>query len=211
MSRHEAETRNANADSTSRCETFLIRPIDSHAGHGLKKIDNCNQLAEYLALQDADEFFIAPFIDYRSDDGLYRKYRIAMIDGEPFAAHMATSPNWMVHYLNADMLNNPVNRRSEAEFMGDFDLNFAVKHHSALDEINRRIGLDYYSLDCAETRNGDLLVFEVDSGAVVHSMDSKDLFPYKAPQMTRVFEAFQRMLWDRLPACRRMTFPGQAA
>ena len=32
---------------------------------------------------------IAPFIDYRSADGLFRKYRIAFIDGAPYACHMA--------------------------------------------------------------------------------------------------------------------------
>jgi hypothetical protein len=29
----------------------------------------------------------------------------------------------------------------------------------------------------------------------VHSMDSPDLFPYKPPQMEKVFKAFQAMLY----------------
>jgi len=51
--------------------------------------------------------------------------------------------------------------------------------------------------DCSETPDGKLLVFEVDSGAVVHSMDSAELFPYKAPQMESVFAAFRKMLRTR--------------
>ena len=78
--------------------------------------------------------------------------------------------------------------------MSDFDTDFATKHWVALQEIDRRIGLDYYSIDCANTPDGRLLVFELDSGAVVHSMDSVELFPYKAPQMKLVFKAFQQML-----------------
>ena len=81
--------------------------------------------------------------------------------------------------------------------MSDFDETFAVKHETALREIDNRVGLDYYSIDCAETLDGRLLVFELDSGAVVHSMDPVDLFPYKAPQMKRVFQAFRRMLHKR--------------
>ena len=185
----------ANPNDSSGCHFPMIaRPLDSHAGHGLSKLDGSNQLERYLAEHKALEFFIAPFIDYRSDDGMYRKYRIAIIDGRPFAAHMAISRHWMVHYLNADMLNNEVNRQTEAEFMRSFDQAFGLKHKIALKAIDQKIGLNYYSIDCAETRDGKLLVFELDSGAVVHAMDPVDLFPYKPPQMQKVFEAFQNML-----------------
>lgn len=179
------------------CVPVIARPVDSHAGQGLSKLENRMQILEYLETQESDEFYVAPFIDYRSLDGMYRKYRIVIIDGKPFAAHMAISQHWMVHYLNADMMLNEKNRNTEAGFMLDFDMEFAIKHRTALHEINNRIGLDYYSIDCAETLDGKLIVFELDSGAVVHSMDSIELFPYKAPQMQLVFAAFQQMLRRR--------------
>jgi len=53
-------------------------------------------------------------------------------------------------------------------------------------------------MDCAETQDGRLLIFEIDSGAVVHSMDPVDIFPYKVPQMERVFAAFRQMLERRI-------------
>jgi hypothetical protein len=59
------------------------------------------------------------------------------------------------------------------------------------------MGLDYLVLDCGETRDGRLLLFEADQCMVVHAMDSSDLFPYKAPQMRKVFDAFARMLKAR--------------
>ena len=194
------EMRNLDLQFSSNGSRFpvIARPVNSHAGHGLCKLDDCDQVAEYLETHDCDEFFVAPFIDYRSSDGRFRKYRIAMIDGQPFAAHMAISHHWMVHYLNADMLNNARNRDSEAEFMSNFDSDFGVRHRRSLAEIDRRIGLDYYSIDCAETIDGQLLVFELDNGAVVHSMDSVYLFPYKGPQMEFVFAAFRKMLRTRV-------------
>ena len=79
-----------------------------------------------------------------------------------------------------------------------FDTDFGLKHRAAFEEIDRRMQLEYYSMDCAETRDGRLLVFEVDSGAVVHSMDPVDIFPYKAPQMVRIFAAFEHMLNRRV-------------
>lgn len=173
---------------------IIARPVNSHGGHGLCKLDVAADACDYLAKHSDDEFFVAPFIDSRSSDGLYRKARVAVIDGQPFAAHLAISPNWMVHYLNADMLESPLNRQQEADFMASFDDAFAARHRSALEEIDCRVGLDYYSIDCAETRDGRLVVFELDSGAVVHAMDSSDIFPYKAPQMQRIFTAFRDLL-----------------
>jgi hypothetical protein len=38
-----------------------------------------------------------------------------------------------------------------------------------------------------------LLIFEADNTAIVHDMDSPDVFPYKVPQMRKVFEAFAAM------------------
>ncbi len=176
---------------------LLIRPIDSHAGHGLAKIDQPGDMENYLDRFSDLEFFVAPFIDYRSEDGWFRKYRIAVIDGQPFAAHMAISRNWMVHYLNADMVGNAHNREQEARFMADFDTQFATHHATTLQAIDQHLELDYYSIDCAETQTGELLVFEIDSGAVVHSMDPVDVFPYKRAPMNRVFSAFRKLLFDR--------------
>jgi hypothetical protein len=39
-----------------------------------------------------------------------------------------------------------------------------------------------------------LFVFEVDAGAVVHSMDPADMFPYKVPAMQKIFDAFRALL-----------------
>lgn len=49
-------------------------------------------------------------------------------------------------------------------------------------------------MDCAETEDGRLLVFEIDTAMLVHAMDPEDLYPYKKPAMRRLFAAFREML-----------------
>jgi hypothetical protein len=176
---------------------MIARPVDSHAGEGLAKLSNRAETIDYLSDRREDEFCIAPFIDYRSKDGLFRKYRIALIDGHPYAVHMAVSQHWMVHYLNADMKDSAAKRAEEARFMADFDKDFAVRHNRALDAIGKLTGLEYLPFDCGETGDGKLLVFETGTNMIVHSMDPVDLFPYKPPQMEKVFGAFQSMLRKR--------------
>jgi len=173
---------------------LIIRPVDSHAGQGLMKIDAEADLAEYLLAMPQDEFHISRFIDYRSADGLFRKYRVVLIDGRPFAGHMGISAHWMIHYLNAGMNESAAKRAEEERFMATFDEDFASRHAAPFAAIAARIGLDYLVIDCGETSDGKLLVFELDPGAVVHAMDPPGLFPYKQAQMQKVFKAFGDML-----------------
>jgi len=86
----------------------------------------------------------------------------------------------------------------EAETMQYFDDGFGKKHTSAFQAIYEALPLDYLILDCAESHEGKLLVFEVDTSAIVHDMDPIDLFPYKQPQMHKIFHAFQAMLTTRV-------------
>ena len=175
----------------------IIRPRGSHAGVGLARIDNGAGIAKYLADRLEGEFFVTRFVDYASDDGLFRKYRIVLVDGRPYACHMAIADRWDIWYLNAGMAFSESKRREEAHFMHSFDSDFAVRHQAALTAMAGRIGLDYFTVDCAENNNGELLIFEADNTAVVHNMDSPEVYPYKAPQMRKIFDAFAEMLSRR--------------
>jgi hypothetical protein len=151
----------------------------------------------YLADRPEQEFFVARFVDYASADGLFRKYRIVFVDGRPYACHMAIADRWDIWYLNAGMADSSDKRLEEESFMRDFDGDFASRHQAALAKIVERVGLDYFTIDCAENKNGELLIFEADNTAVVHNMDSPELFPYKPPQMRKIFDAFAEMLYRR--------------
>ena len=137
-------------------------------------------------------------MEYRGPDGRFRKYRVLLIGGVPYACHIAISDHWIVHYVSSGMLECGEKRAEEAQFFEGFDDDFARRHRDALQVIAERVDLEYFGIDCSETRAGELLVFEVDSGMTVHAMDPVDIFPYKQPQMRKVFAAFRRMLLDSL-------------
>jgi hypothetical protein len=173
---------------------IIVRPVGSHAGIGLAKLDDCAAVGRYIAGRQEPEFFVSRFVDYASADGLFRKYRIVIVEGRAYACHMAIADRWDIWYLNAGMTESESKRREEENFMRGFDGDFAARHHRALAGLIERVGLDYFTFDCAENKAGELLIFEADNTAVVHNMDSPDLFPYKPPQMQMIFEAFATML-----------------
>jgi hypothetical protein len=178
---------------------LIVRPRGSHAGVGLARIDDGAAMARYLSERNEEAFFVSRFVDYSSPDGLFRKYRVVLVDRKPYACHMAIADRWDIWYLNAGMTQSAEKRSEEARFMRDFDYGFAFRHRNALAAIAGRVGLDYFTIDCAENKDGELLIFEADNTAVVHNMDSPEVFPYKPPQMRKIFDAFAAMLYRAKP------------
>jgi hypothetical protein len=176
---------------------IIVRPRGSHAGRGLAKLDDRLAVERYLDEHAEDLFFLSRFVDYRSADGLFRKARIAVVDGRPYACHLAVADRWDVWYMNAQMATSADKRRDEETFMQTFDVGFAQRHRAALSDLAKRIGLDYFTVDCAETKEGSLLIFEADNTAIVHDMDPPEIFPYKVSEMRKVFDAFAAMLHRR--------------
>jgi glutathione synthase/RimK-type ligase-like ATP-grasp enzyme len=174
---------------------LIVRPIDGHAGLGLAKLELASDIDTYLSQRQESDFFISPYVDYSGADGLFRKYRIVFVDGRPHACHMAISDQWKIWYYNADMAQCAARRAEEARFMANFEGEFAKRHGVALAETARRIDLEYFGIDCAETKDGKLLIFEADNAMIVHNMDPVDVFPYKAPQMRKIFNSFTAMLY----------------
>jgi glutathione synthase/RimK-type ligase-like ATP-grasp enzyme len=182
------------AEQYAGCDVpIIVRPVGSHAGRDLARIASTAELNTYLSKVADEEFFISPFIDYSGEDGLFRKFRVVLVDGEPYASHMGISSNWMIHYVNAGMYEDAQKRQEEAAFMDHFE-DFASRHHAALDAIYQRTKLDYLCIDCGETRDGHLLIFEIDHTMVVHAMDPEHMFPYKQAHMLKVKNAFRDFL-----------------
>lgn len=176
---------------------LVLRPVGTHAGEGMEKVADAAHLDQVLAEIEAEAFYLAPFVDYRGPHGLYAKARVVLIDGRPYPVHYALSEHWIVHYLSADMAGNPARRNAEQSWFESFDDaaadGFAHRHAAAFAALQERVGLDYWGLDCAETPDGTLLVFEIDTALIVHDMDDPRTFPYKVPAMRRVFEGFQQL------------------
>jgi len=183
----------------------IARPFDTHAGQGMEKINASGDLLPFLSGHNDLEFYLTQFVDYRSLDEKFRKQRLVFIDGKAYASHMAVSDHWMVHYLNAEMEQRPERRTEEAIWMHKFDEDFGKRHAAALDSLHRRIGLDYFVIDCAELQDGRLLLFEADVAMIVHAMDSEQMFPYKRPAMEKIFQAFSRAMTQRVQQSRGET------
>ncbi len=180
-------------EELASCTQFplLARPIDTHAGRGLERLDDAAGATAYLARYPDDRFDAVPFVDYRSADGYYRKYRVVLVDGVPFAYHLAISPEWMVHYIKTPTASVDWMRAEEERFLREPRAVFAHWERTFTD-VAGALGLDYAGVDCALMPDGNVLVFEADAALLVHCREPAE--SYKHQYVPRIFRAVEALL-----------------
>lgn len=177
---------------------FLLRPSGSHGGTHFEKIDDRSALREYLVSVPFDRFYLTEYYDYRSADGLFRKYRFIFIDGIVYAYHLAIHDHWKIHYFRADMNAHPWMKQEEEAYMADYAAVFPAPFCAAVQAVAKRLDLDYAGMDCGILPDGRLLVFEANAAMLVHLFDKQEDYPYKHIYVPRIRAAMSEMLIRRI-------------
>lgn len=140
----------------------LARAVGSHRGRSMVRIDGPDAAQAFMACLSADaELYICPFVDFSDADGLYRKYRVAMIGGQPFLNSLVTSAHWNVHA--SSRIWNAATIAEERAAVDGFAAGLGARLAPRLAQIHRRLGLDYFGVDFAMTADGSMLVFEANA------------------------------------------------
>ncbi len=175
----------------------LLRATGTHTGQFLGLIRSAAEL-DAIALNGTHDCFVTQFVDFRSEDGLYRKYRFFLIGDQIVPRHALVSHDWNVHAsARQQMLGNPDHLRAEQAFLQDTDAEFAP----GLDPIRaivRRIGCDYVGIDCAVAPDGRVLVFEANATMNFFPFSDDPSFAYMTPLIDQGRAAMMRLLHKRI-------------
>lgn len=171
---------------------LLVRPAGQHGGMGVQRVEAIEQLAAFDFADDAI-VYVSLFHDYRSADGYWRKYRMIFVDRRAYPYHLAISPDWLVHYFSADMTVD-WKLAEERRFLADPAAVLGNQAVAAIDEIARRIDLDYCGIDFTLLPDGRLLVFEANATMLVHPEAPDGALAYKNPYVEAIVSAFDAML-----------------
>jgi len=170
----------------------LARPVGTHGGDDFEKIEDCAALATFLSQRPDHDHYLIEYIDYRSGDGYFRKYRFVFVDGEILPYHLCIGSDWKLHHITTDMAHQKWMQQEEEGFLNAPATVFNPAHYQALQTIRERIGLEYCGIDCALDASGNLVVFEANASMLVHARNEE--FPYKTPAVRRIKLAFEAML-----------------
>jgi glutathione synthase/RimK-type ligase-like ATP-grasp enzyme len=182
---------NADADAAPPFP-LLARPLGTHGGEDFEKMDDCAELGRFLNRVGAGHYYVTPFVDYRSEDGYFRKYRFIFVGDKILPYHLAIDEKWKIHHATTPMAELSWMQDEERAFLADPWRVFGERQQSALRSIRSAIGLDYFGIDCALTPAGEVVVFEVNATMLVHGRNES--FPYKNEAVGRIRQAFHALL-----------------
>ena len=175
---------------------LLSRPIGSHGGDDVCKAPNEEALRRHAEGEGTDELYLTRFVEYASEDGVYRKYRVVFVGGVMFPYHLSVSAGWLNHYFRSDMSRSEQHRREEEEFLNDPERHLGPVAVRALRSIAARIDLDYFGVDFGLHRDGRLVLFECNPVMLIMTPQTA-LFRYRHEAALKIRNAFSELLRRR--------------
>lgn len=178
---------------------FIFRMAGFHGGENMVLIEDLEQLKNLRKFPlDGRNYYLIEFMDYKSKDGLYRKYRLFVIDGKPYPRHVIISDNWNIHAADRERVMDKDQRHMDEEiaFLSKFD----PDKTDIFKEIHKRLGLDYFGVDCNFGDDGIANIFEVNCCFRLEAVHEGKLLrsrEYHVPYIEKIKEATAKMIIDR--------------
>jgi len=184
---------------------ILARPAGDHGGDNLVLLRDEAEKAAWLATGPGERLMVSPLHDFSSADGHWRKYRLIFVDRQVHPYHLAIGDTWLVHYWRTETGRSDWKKAEEERFLTDWRGVFGAPAANAVDEVARRLDLDYGGIDCALLPDGRVLLFEANACMLLHLDESAQAFGYKHRAVPPIREAFTRLVRER--AAQALPFP----
>lgn len=163
--------------------------IKSDEGHGLDGLRLEDETARDSLTRRALAAIRNPvaieFIDTRSADGLFRKYRYLAAGENGLSVHLLAASHWEVR--GGTKIFNAAHCAEERDFISRPN-----PHAAAFDRLRRALGFDLAAFDYAEDKCGNLIVWEANPYPYISFGRDMDTLPYRAIAVHRCFAA---MTW----------------
>ncbi|MBD3790511.1 MAG: hypothetical protein IE885_09180, partial [Campylobacterales bacterium] len=140
----------------------IFRQAGDHGGISTIRVEDETEQFYAFAL-DGRDYYLTQFVE-NAQDGIYAKYRLAVVDGEVFIRHVIFSDDWNIHSKSRKYMQmNNEYEREERKILKSFNSAIKPEIQVMIDAINKRLELDYFGMDCSIDKNMNLLVFEINA------------------------------------------------
>jgi len=142
---------------------IILRRTGTHGGKIVGLFDTMDDVRR--GAPDHEDLFATEFVDYRSTDGWYRKFRVCILGPTIILRHMIVSDGWNVHGRDRRrlMLERPELRAEERGLLERPRHAFPSSVVETLTALRRRIPLDYFGVDFGIDANGAVVLFEANA------------------------------------------------
>ncbi|HET6567007.1 MAG TPA: hypothetical protein VFG50_03520, partial [Rhodothermales bacterium] len=130
---------------------FIIRNDQGHGGYA--SLIGSYEEFRGIAWGRLSHPLALEFIDTRSEDGLYRKYRYILMGDAGLFRHLLITTSWCAHAR--DRVRGDAYIKEEMDVMDQ-----ACPYHDKLNTARKALGMDYVAFDYSVDRQGGLVVWE---------------------------------------------------
>ncbi len=148
----------------------IFRQAGDHGGISTIRVENETEQFYSFPL-DGRDYYLTQFVEY-VDEGLYKKYRLMVIDGEVYLRHVKISEEWMVHHRNQIAYPEKLQKIVSKSFLSQIKSTI----QPIVNEIHKRLQLDYFGIDCYIDKNMNLLIFEINPSMNIFNKAKKEIF-----------------------------------
>lgn len=140
---------------------ILLRPLGQHGSDGLQRNDNEAQAAAATGL---DAGHVTDWVDFKSGDGLYRKYRLFVAGDALIRRHLLIDQQWNItvkarYFMKerADLIEEEKRWLAQPVELAPGSVESRILHQF------RALQLDFGSVDYTLLPGGDVLIFEINA------------------------------------------------
>ncbi len=190
-------------------KSVLIRGVGDHGGQSTLRLGSELDLHLLYRLPlDGRHYLLSEYIDYISEDGLYRKFRVVLIDGQVYLRHLIISDQWMIHSNSRDFMRKDRGLVQEEErYLTSFKACISDSILADLQKINRLIGAEYLGLDCT-IKDNQLMVFELNANMNILINNQADGQLWQAP-INQIKEALLKLITAKIRSSKPLTLGWQ--
>lgn len=173
---------------------LIVRRPATHRGRTMVQVANAEQFRS--AVSEELDYFAIEYVDYRSADGLHRKYRTWSFGGRQVFRHLAITDQWIVHVTEGNdyMLDRPDLIAEEVRLMERIDGAFSDSVHAIIAEIGKRLDLECFGVDFGFHPDGRMVLFEANAAMSFFPLVTHPRFEFRGKLLAPAKEAFAAML-----------------
>lgn len=173
----------------------ILRLAGTHTGRVIGVVERAEALSAMLV--KGREHILTEYKDFRSPDGLYRKYRFVFLGGEIVMRHLLVSDHWNVHAADRSRFMRPRAAliAEERDAIGYGMQAFPHGVRAGLAAIREAVGLQLFGIDCALSAAGEVVLFEANATMNFFPLSDDPAFAYLGTALARAQAAFDTLLF----------------
>jgi hypothetical protein len=172
----------------------ILRQAGTHTGKIVGLFGCLDEMEGALA--GGSDHITTEFVDFKSGDGFYRKYRVFFIGKHIIFRHMLASDEWNVHARDRRrfMAERPELVEEEERMFASPAGPFAPEVREVLKAVRERIALDFFGMDFGIAADGRVVLFEANAAMNFFPFLADPQFAYVQQCIVPAQHAFRELL-----------------